>query len=512
MRELLPPDSSFSLRQQPGRWLRKQLLTHDHLVIVTPSTIPESLWRQLPAELQGLSRTVRRLGKAGQRQLLAAHLPPGTRVTLARLPAVPADGSGTCMHALLRFGGQVAAEALSEKPKQLALLLLGVPEAEQPRVAGSLLLGLHAHHLPLPQFRSKPRLSPLARVTLLGAERELDLERVMIEAEALHLVRWLTSLPANHLDAGNYRELARTLAKRHGWSFRFHDQGELRRLGAGAFLAVAQGNGPGSEAGIVRLRYRPDGRRSKPDIALVGKGIIFDTGGVNLKPFRAMLDMHQDMSGSAVALGLLLALTRLKSRLAVDCYLAITENRIGPAAVKPRDVIRALDGTTIEMIHTDAEGRLVLADTLALAGREKPSMICDFATLTGSCVHAVSERYSGVFSNRPALHGPLVMAGQASGERLWPFPLDPDFDDDLDSSVADVLQCAVDAPADHILAARFLQRFVPADTTWVHMDLSSASRRQGLGQVPGGATGFGIRCMLALLVDQREAVGQALGH
>ena len=137
-------------------------------------------------------------------------------------------------------------------------------------------------------------------------------------------------------------------------------------------------------------------------------------------------------------------------------------------------------------------------------------MMLDFATLTGACVQAVTERYSGVFTNRERLHAVLVAAGRSSGERLWPFPLDEDFDEDIESPVADVRQCAVDARGDHILAARFLQRFVPAGTPWIHMDLSSVSRRQGLGQMPGGPTGFGVRCSLALLIDHAEALRDAL--
>jgi leucyl aminopeptidase len=234
----------------------------------------------------------------------------------------------------------------------------------------------------------------------------------------------------------------------------------------------------------------------------VGKGICFDTGGTNLKPFRSMLDMHEDMQGSAVALGTLLALTRIGYRRPVDCWLAITENRIGPDAYNSRDVVTAANGVTIEVIHTDAEGRMALADTLALAGREQPGLIIDYATLTGACVAALTHRYSGVFGNRPELVTAAVEAGRASGERLWPFPMDEDFDEALESRVADVLQCSVDNDGDHILAARFLQRFVPKDTPWLHIDLSAGHNKGGLGLAPTAQTGFGVRLTLAMLVDR----------
>jgi leucyl aminopeptidase len=239
-----------------------------------------------------------------------------------------------------------------------------------------------------------------------------------------------------------------------------------------------------------------------PDVALVGKGILFDTGGINLKSHRSMLDMHIDMSGSAVALAALLALAELDSPLRADAWLAITENNTGPNAYRPQELVQAANGTTIQVIHSDAEGRMVLADTLTLASRTRPRIMIDFATLTGACVHALTERYSGVFTNRPQQAVELVEAGRDSGERVWSFPLDEDFDTDLESPVADVVQCAVDGKGDHILAARFLQRFV-GQGPWVHVDLSSATRRGGLAHVTTEITGFGARWVLELLLGGR---------
>ena len=164
--------------------------------------------------------------------------------------------------------------------------------------------------------------------------------------------------------------------------------------------------------------------------------------------------------------------------------------------------MRAANGVTIQVIHTDAEGRMVLADTLALAGRTRPRLMIDFATLTGACVHALTERMSGAFSNRPALAAALVEAGRVSGERVWSFPFEADYDAELESKVADVVQCAVDGKGDHILATRFLSRFVPAGTPWIHIDLSSATRGGGLAHVPTDVTGFGVRLALELLVKQ----------
>src|SRR5690606_34974100 len=178
-----------------------------------------------------------------------------------------------------------------------------------------------------------------------------------------------------------------------GWQHREYDFDELQQLGAGAFVAVAQGSMP-RDAAIVHLRYAPPG--AQRHVALVGKGICFDTGGHNVKPARYMYNMHEDMNGSAVALGVLLAATRARLPLKLDCWLAIAQNHIGPHAYKQNDVITALNGTTIEIVHTDAEGRMVLADTLTMASRQQPELIIDFATLTGSMISALGDRYSGV--------------------------------------------------------------------------------------------------------------------
>lgn len=302
-------------------------------------------------------------------------------------------------------------------------------------------------------------------------------------------------LPANELTPALYRNRVRKLAKEMGWGMEELDLKRLRKMGAGAFVAVAQGS-QDDEAAIVHLSYRPAG--AEKTVALVGKGICFDTGGHNLKPARYMHGMHEDMNGSAVALGILLAATRLEMPVAVDCWLALAQNHISPKAYKQNEVVTALNGTTIEIVHTDAEGRMVLADTLTLATRQKPDLMVDFATLTGSCITALGNRYSGIFSNREHLAAQAVAAGKASGERVCAFPLDADYDTALDSKIADVKQCTMEGEADHILAARFLQRFAGSGP-WIHMDLSASRCEGGLGAVAGDVTGFGVGWGLDML-------------
>jgi leucyl aminopeptidase len=313
-----------------------------------------------------------------------------------------------------------------------------------------------------------------------------------------HVARWLAQLPPNILTPGSYRTALVALARQQGWAVDTYDERRLRKLGAGAFLAVTAGSAR-RDGAIVHLRYRPSARSRRAPIALVGKGLCFDTGGHNLKSAASMLNMHADMAGSAVAIGTLLSLTARRYPHPVDVWLALAENRIGPLAYTQQDVVTALNGTTIQVAHTDAEGRMVLADTLALAARTEPAAIVDFATLTGACVSALTERLSGFFTNQPRLRDVIEDAGQRSGERVHYFPMPDDFDEELDTPIADVAQCLIGGKGDHIYAARFLSRFVPPTIPWVHCDLSAAERVGGLGHVPHTMTGFGVRFAHTLL-------------
>lgn len=509
MSELLPDQPPLRITQATGAATQRALAALDHLVVILPHAPSAADWKAVP-EGPRLKALLQRRASSDD-SLLRSRLGnrAGTGVTLARLPRPWRDAGAAFPD--LRLAGEIVADALAAHPRTLGVLVVGLPAVRTTALARSLVLAAGAAAFRLPEYRRKRGTSPaLRQLCLLGLPEAIDANRLLAEVEAANLVRWLTALPPNKLTATTYRDLVAQLAEHNDWNMRFLDVAALKRLGAGAFLAVAQGNAT-ADAGIAHLSWRPRGT-SRPDVALVGKGIVFDTGGTNLKPFRAMLDMHHDMCGSAVALATLLAVTRLKLPLAVDCWLAITENRIGAQAYKPRDVVTAADGTTIEVIHTDAEGRMALADTLALAARERPRLMVDFATLTGQCINALTERYSGVFTNRPALRDLLIEVGRECGERVWPFPTDEDFEEEIKSQVADVAQCSVENEGDHILAALFLQRFVPATMPWIHLDLSSATRKKGLGHVPPGPTGFGVRYALALLTGHAAELGRSLGR
>ena len=320
------------------------------------------------------------------------------------------------------------------------------------------------------------------------------------------MARHLAVLPASELTAASYREFVSQLAHDEGWQCHHYDQAQLAELGAGAFLAVARGS-EDNQGAMVKLSYYPP----KPvrRIALVGKGICHDSGGYNLKVSGSMYGMHLDMGGSAVALGALYAISRAQLPYEVHCWLAIAENHIGPHAYRPGEVVTAINGISIEVVDTDAEGRMVLADTLVMAAQDTPDLLIDYATLTGACKRALGSRYSGVFTNRSEWLASLVKLGQHSGERVWPFPLDEDYDDNIESEWADLLQCAPGSSPDHIDAARFLAHFVPEQTPWLHFDLSGFRNKGGNGVVSSEVTGFGVRLTLDLLAGPLGRVGHS---
>jgi leucyl aminopeptidase len=403
----------------------------------------------------------------------------------------------------LTLAGRMVRELAPGRPEILGLA--SVDATVQP-TGDAPLEALLAAVLAAIESRPEAKRTPTAawrpnRVLLSGGG---DIAGTLSLESGAHLARWLTALPPNVLDPGSYRRALATLARRHGWKMQVLGEKALARLGAGAFLAVSRGSAR-RDAALVKLEYRPakGARQSsrRAPIALIGKGLCFDTGGLNLKTAKSMLTMHGDMGGSAVAVGLLAALTDSRYPHPVDAWLALAENRIGPHSYTQQDVVTAADGTTIQVQHTDAEGRMVLADAIAIASRTRPACIVDFATLTGACVTALTERMSGVFTNRPALRDVLEAAGKRSGERVWTLPNPADFDDDLDSPIADVVQCLIDGKGDHIYAARFLSRFVGAGIPWVHVDLSSAEREGGLAHIGSPITGFGVRFGAALLSD-----------
>ena len=493
----LPDFESLTVSQLRGHPTRKTYDSLDHLLIVLPTKPPGALFRKLPQGDQ-LKRLLTK-AKAAKADHASSRLGNSRATGLTIATAT----EGTPFHQLA-WARKLMTQCRREQIGGLGILVLGMQEEQRQAILRNLIAAAEASAFELPSFKSEKQPRTLLKsVKILASQPRVDLREVHAQALGNNIARWFTALPPNELDAKNYTRLVKTLCTRYGIRTSVLNESKLAALGAGAFLAVTQGN-RSRDAAILHLRYRPN-RRKSADLSLVGKGILFDTGGTNLKPFKSMLDMHMDMEGSAVALGSLISLATLGVPYGVDAWLAVTENRLSATAYKSQDIIRAANGKTIQVIHTDAEGRMVLADTLTLAAREKPKLIIDYATLTGACVGALTTRYSGVFSNRTAANRLLAEAGESSGERVWPFPMDSDYDEMLHSEIADIKQCSDAGQGDHILAARFLSKFVPEEIPWVHVDLSAGQHTGGLAHIPSEVTGFGVKLTLELLSKEDPA-------
>ena len=485
------------IKQEAGGLTEKELDVQANAIFLVPA-------KDFDANVLPFGKEIaKRLKRAGHKldsdKAFTTDLPNpnATRVAIAGIdPAASA-------FELLTLARQLVAAHKGQKPEQIAGACFGLAPKEAGRACEAMLAALLAADFPMPDYKSKPdKPARLREIHIYGHTSADGYARTIAEAKGNNLARWLTALPPNELTPGHYRRRIERLALEYKWKTEFLDIRKLKARGAGAFLAVAQGS-PEPDAGILHLRYTPKKPAGKKTLALVGKGICFDTGGTNLKPARHMHGMHEDMEGSAVALGTLLALTELKADFPVDAWLALAQNHIGPKAYKQNDVVQAANGTTIEVTHTDAEGRMVLADTLYFASQKKPKLIVDFATLTGACVGALSTRISGVLTNREEFVPVLIRAGTDSGERVWPFPLTKDYEEALKSDSADIKQCTLDNDADHILAATFLKKFLVNDPDWVHVDLSAGNHKGGLAHIPTDITGFGVRFTLNLLLDQK---------
>lgn len=468
-------------------------------ILVTPVSAAGAVWQRLPYGSLIRQRQARLVeSRESGPEPFVTDLPNKLSTRVVHLALEPALTTFERLTAARKQMGL----ALETNPVELGISVAGFAAAITEQIIETLIAAALAKTAGMPSFKSEPvhRLR-LARIKVLGFVSRHAYAQTFAEAAGNALARYLMALPPNELTPEAYRERVVKLARERRWRCEFLDLAALKRRGAGAFLAVAQASAS-ADAGILHLSYEPPQGTPRQRLALVGKGICFDTGGVNLKPQRQMLGMHEDMGGSAVALGTLLALSALEVDFGVDCWLALASNDIGPKAYRPNEVVTALDGTTIEIIHTDAEGRMVLADTLTMASRAKPSLLIDYATLTSACIHALGKAYSGIFTNRDEWSSLLIETGRMSGERVWPFPLDADYDKGLESTIADLKQCAVEGEADHILAARFLSRFVKHEVPWIHLDLAASNRHGGLAHIPTDVTGFGVRYTLALVLQQ----------
>lgn len=334
-----------------------------------------------------------------------------------------------------------------------------------------------------------------------GAMLRAAVQRGQIVARAVSFARDLVNEPANTLTPAELAERIRKAAKEKNLGFKVLGPRDLEKQGMGLFLGVARGSE--HEPRLIHLTYTPDGGvKSERVVALVGKGLTFDAGGLSLKTAEGMVEMKVDMAGGAAVAAAMLALAELKPGCVVHGIIGAAENMPDGKAIRPGDVLRSKKGTTVEVINTDAEGRLVLGDVMAYAQEQGVNEMIDVATLTGACMVALGRVVAGAFANDDDLAARLAAAWERSGELFWRMPLQPELKELLKSDVADIKNLG-DRYGGAITAALFLQEFVNADVKWAHLDVAGPviSTKES-GYAPKGATGFAVRTLVELVLGE----------
>ena len=337
-----------------------------------------------------------------------------------------------------------------------------------------------------------------------------DVAKVKKEFNSLDLisqnvffVRDLVSEPSNVLNPESYADICAALDKKGGLQVEVLDEKEMKKLGMNSLLGVGQGSN--YESKLVIFRYNGAKNPKDQPIAFVGKGVTFDTGGISIKPAQNMEDMKTDMAGSAVVVGLMKLLAARKAKVNAVGVIGLVENMPSSTAQKPGDVVKSMSGQTIEIVNTDAEGRLVLADALHYTNTKfKPKFIIDLATLTGAIIVALADVHAGLFSNDDLLSKQLEEAGKKTGEKVWRLPVGKEYDEMINSDIADMKNVGSGRGAGSITAAQFLKRFIDK-TTWAHLDIAGVAwKGKGDPLAVKGATGFGVRLLNQLVIDNYE--------
>jgi leucyl aminopeptidase len=356
--------------------------------------------------------------------------------------------------------------------------------------------------------KEKPEDKPtLESLTVVGGRARAaqaafaPLDRV---AEGVFFTRDLVSEPANVIYPESLAEHARSLST-YGVDVEVLNEARMRKLGMNALLAVGQGSDRESQLVVMRWDGAPKRGPSRKPIAFVGKGVTFDTGGISIKPAGGMEDMKWDMGGAGVVIGLMKALARRSAKIDAVGVIGLVENMPSGKAQRPGDVVTSMSGQTIEVINTDAEGRLVLADALWYCQSTfKPEVMIDLATLTGAIIVSLGTYQAGLFASDDKLAEALVAAGTAVDEPVWRMPLGERYDKDINSDIADVKNVGKNREAGSIAAAQFLKRFV-GDTRWAHLDIAGVTwSKADTDVVPKGGTGFGVRLLDRFVADSCE--------
>ncbi len=374
---------------------------------------------------------------------------------------------------------------------------------QQKNLAGYFVHGLKLKSYIFEKYKTKKNKNNIS-VIITGKNQLPVKDQVKFRAieEGTFYTRDLVSEPGNVLHPDEYAKRLNSLRK-YGLKVTVYNDKKLKELGMNTLLGVGQGSVRGSY--LVTIEWNGLKKKSKP-LAFVGKGVCFDTGGISLKPAKFMEDMTYDMAGSAVVVGLMKSLALRKAKINAVGVVGLVENMPGGNAQRPGDIVKSYSGKTVEILNTDAEGRLVLADALTYTEEKfKPKFIVDLATLTGAIIVSLGSEYAGLFSNDDKLSSQLIKAGEHVEEKVWRMPLNKNFDKLIDSKNADMQNINYVGGAGSTTAAQFLQRFILNKTPWAHLDIAGmAFSKYGGALNSGGATGYGVRLLNKLIEDNYE--------
>lgn len=408
------------------------------------------------------------------------------------------------------FGGTAIAHLLTGGDKLVTILvdaIDGMALSSAAEFAAQAAAGARLRSYRFDKYRTrekdedKPSVEKLVVVTADSSEAKRRFARLDNVIDGVFLTRDLASEPANVIFPESLAEQAKGLAE-HGVDVEVLGEKQMRKLGMGALLGVGQGSERDSQMVVMRWMGAKD--ETVAPVAFVGKGVTFDSGGISIKPAANMEDMKWDMGGAAVVIGLMKALALRSAKVNAVGVVGLVENMPSGSAQRPGDVVTSMSGQTIEVINTDAEGRLVLADALWYTqDRFKPQAMVDLATLTGAIIVSLGDQYAGLFSNDDGLADQLTGAGKAVGEKLWRMPLDDPYDKQIKSDIADMKNVG-GKEGGSITAAMFLKRFVK-ETKWAHLDIAGVTwAGKDAPVTPKGASGFGVRLLDRLVADNFE--------
>jgi leucyl aminopeptidase len=412
-------------------------------------------------------------------------------------PGADGDGASATASAelLRRWAGAAARSLASAKVSSIGL----VPPAHDAASIEAVALGALLGGYRFERYKSQARPEPTVIVLADDPDAVDAVARAEVIASAVALVRDLVNTSPSHLYPEALAAEAEKVAVAAGLGAEVLDQDDLLAGGYGGISGVGQGSDHPPR--LVRLSYHH--AAATKTVVFAGKGITFDSGGLSLKPPKAMETMKTDMGGAAAVLGAMRAIAALQPAVNVVGYLPLAENMPGPGAQRPSDVITIYGGRTVEVLNTDAEGRLVLADALARAAADAPDLLVDVATLTGAQVVALGRRTCGVMSNDDAVRDGVVDAARRAGETMWPMPLPEELRKGLDSKVADLANVAAERDGGMLTAGVFLREFVPDGVRWAHLDIAGPSYHDGepYGYTPRGGTGVAVRTLVQVALD-----------